>query len=241
MVTQPHHLSVTNIVVLRAGKLLLDGVSMDLPLRGTHVILGPNGAGKSTLLRALHGMERLKSGSIVWPDGPEGAMQAAYQRAYVFQTPIVLRRTVLGNLMYPLLLKRLQKKEAEDKARELAGRFGLSTLLNARAERLSGGEKQVLALARALTVDPDVLFLDEPTTNLDGQTTRLIEATVHAFSQSGRTVFLATHDLGQARRLAGHIYFLHRGHLLEEAPAKLFFEGPQTEAARNYLAGDIVE
>lgn len=241
MVTQPVHLIVKNIVVRRAGKTLINGVSLDMPLLGTHVVLGPNGAGKSTFLRALHGMERLNSGSIVWPDGVDGLNKNAHQRGYVFQTPIVLRRSVLGNLMYPLLLKRAPKTEAENKARELAERFGLSALLTARAERLSGGEKQVLALARALTVDPDILFLDEPTTNLDGQTTRLIEATVREFSQSGRTVFLATHDLGQARRLADHITFLHRGRLLEKAPAQVFFDGPKTEAARNYLAGDIVE
>jgi len=234
----PGTLEIKGASVRRVGRVIIDGINARVALTGTHVILGPNGAGKSTLLRALHGMERLNAGSIEWPRNPN---DAPLQRAYVFQTPIVLRRTVLGNLVYPLNLKKVAKQEAETKAHTLAERFGLTPHLDTRAERLSGGEKQVLALARALAVQPDILILDEPTTNLDGPTTRLIEETVTTLSRSGTTIFLATHDLGQARRLADHILFLNRGQLVEASRAKPFFDNPQTLAARSYLRGDIVE
>jgi tungstate transport system ATP-binding protein len=108
------------------------------------------------------------------------------------------------------------------------------------ARRLSGGEQQRLALARALARDPAVLFLDEPTASLDPAATKAIEDIVRSVAARGVKVVMSTHDLGQAKRLAGDIALLHRGHLIEHAPAPDFFAGPRTEEARKFIAGELL-
>jgi tungstate transport system ATP-binding protein len=105
---------------------------------------------------------------------------------------------------------------------------------------LSGGEQQRLALARALARNPTVLLLDEPTANLDPAATKAIENIVQEVSASGVKVVMATHDLGEARRLAGDIVFLHRGSVIERGPADAFFAAPATDDARRFLAGDLL-
>ncbi|MBX6425396.1 MAG: amino acid ABC transporter ATP-binding protein, partial [Variibacter sp.] len=109
------------------------------------------------------------------------------------------------------------------------------------ARRLSGGEQQRLALARALARDPELLFLDEPTNNLDPAATKSVEALIRAAARSGVKIVMATHDLGQARRLAGEVLFLAGGRLVEQGPADRFFAAPKTPEAAAFLRGDIVE
>jgi tungstate transport system ATP-binding protein len=108
------------------------------------------------------------------------------------------------------------------------------------ARRLSGGEQQRLALARALAREPDVLFLDEPTASLDPAATKTIEDTVLTVTQRGVKVVMATHDLGEARRLAAHVLLLHRGTIVESAPAGRFFAEPSTEEGKRFLAGELL-
>ena len=108
------------------------------------------------------------------------------------------------------------------------------------ARRLSGGEQQRLALARALARDPEILFLDEPTASLDPAATKAVEDIVRAVAASGVKIVMATHDIGQARRLAGDIVFLARGRLVENAPAHRFFASPATNEAAAFLRGDLV-
>jgi len=108
------------------------------------------------------------------------------------------------------------------------------------ARRLSGGEQQRLALARALARDPSVLFLDEPTASLDPASTKAIEDMIRAVSRRGIKVVMSTHDLGEARRLAGEVVLLHRGRLVEAAAASRFFDAPQTLEARTFVAGELL-
>ena len=108
------------------------------------------------------------------------------------------------------------------------------------ARRLSGGEQQRLALARALARDPAVLFLDEPTASLDPTATKAVEDIIRAVSERNIKVVMATHDLGEARRLAGDIVMLHRGRIVETAAAAAFFDTPQTAEARTFLAGELL-
>lgn len=238
MVNSIFPLTVADLVVRKSGRALLDGISLSLDTKGFTSVVGPNGAGKSTLLKALHGMERLAAGSITWTVPQKSAQ---LRQAFVFQTPTLMRRTVLENVAYPLLLIGTAKAEAKAKAGEWLERVHLEGAKDQRAADLSGGERQKMAIARALIRAPELLFLDEPCANLDGRATREIEELLQSTSASGTRVIMATHDFGQARRLASDVLFLHRGRLLEHTAADQFFEAPQTPQARAFLNGDIVE
>ena len=160
-----------DVSVRRKRKTLLGPVNYTLDGAGLTAVIGPNGSGKTTLLRVMHGIERLSGGNANWAvSQPE----ARRRQAYVFQTPILLRRTVAGNLQYPLQL--VKAADIENRVADWAARAGLVDKLDLPANRLSGGERQKLALARALITQPDVLFLDEPCANLDGHATHEIEA-----------------------------------------------------------------
>lgn len=231
-------LTLTGVTVKRRGKLLLGPIDLTLKAAGITMILGPNGAGKTKLLRAMHGLERIASGDLAWQLPPA---EAASRQSFVFQSPIMLRRTVAENLIYPLRLKAMPRAAARAKARDWATRVGLGGALNRAAPDLSGGERQKLALARALISEPDVLFLDEPCANLDGRATREIEAILQEARRNGTRIIMATHDLGQARRLADDVVVLMHGKVIEQGAAAAFFDAPQTPQARALLNGDIVE
>lgn len=224
--------------VLRRQKRILGPVSLDLAPEGVTIVLGPNGSGKTTLLKVMHGVERLSAGDMTWSVPEDTAQQA---QAYVFQTPVMLRRTVAQNLAYPLSLQRVPRAEIDARVSCWAQRIGLSDALERPAPRLSGGEKQKLALGRALIREPQVLFLDEPCANLDGRATREIEGLLQDAHARGTRIIMATHDLGQARRLASDVLFLLGGQIHEHAPASEFFNRPATAEARAFLKGDIVE
>lgn len=227
-----------DLTVRKGGRKILQGISLTLPAKGVTIVLGPNGAGKSTLLKTLHGMERLISGHIDWSQ-PKHAAQD--RQAFVFQTPTLMRRTVLDNVAYPLTLKGMAKSKAREVAAEWLEKVHLTKALHQRAGDLSGGERQKMALVRALIRGPELLFLDEPCANLDGRATREIEEMLQVTNASGTRLIMATHDLGQAKRLATDVCFLHQGHLLEHTPAETFFNAPKSPQAQAFLNGDIVE
>lgn len=222
----------------RRGKTLVGPIDLDLGGAGATVVMGPNGSGKTSLLRLLHGAARLTKGQIMWSCDEDIARS---QQAFVFQRPVMLRRTVEENLTYPLRMRGVPRAEAKTTALEWAERVGLDGLLNRAAPNLSGGEQQKLALARAMITGPRLLFLDEPTAALDGRATREVEAVLRAARAAGMQLILSTHDLGQARRLADEVVFLLHGQVQEHAPARAFFDAPQTLQARAFLRGDIVE
>jgi tungstate transport system ATP-binding protein len=218
-------------VSLRAGDVaIVRELSLTLAAGAPTVLLGPNGSGKSTLLRLAMGLVAPTGGRIGW-----GGRHAPGERlAMVFQRPVMLRRTAAANVAYAL--------PARDDTRvaELLAQVGLGTLADRPARRLSGGEQQRLALARALARDPEILFLDEPTASLDPAATKAVEDIVRAVAASGVKIVMATHDIGQARRLAGDIAFLVRGRLAERADAASFFNAPATREAGAFLRGDLV-
>ncbi|MGB0902292.1 ATP-binding cassette domain-containing protein [Halocynthiibacter sp.] len=238
MVTPILPLRLDGAFVKRRGKVLAGPVDLCLQGGGLTILMGPNGAGKTTLLRMMHGIERLSGGSVTWAADEETARAA---QSFVFQTPVIMRRSVLDNLVYPLRLTGVEKTKARQKARDACAMIGLSAQENQRATRLSGGEKQKLALARALIRDPQVLFLDEPCANLDGASTREIETLLQAAIGRGTRIIMSTHSIGQARRLARDVLFVHRGALVEHSPADVFFTSAQTPEARAFLDGDILE
>ncbi len=234
----PLSVSLRNVSVKRRGKTILGPIDMDLGEAGFTVVLGPNGAGKTTLLKVLHGVERVSGGTVQWSRPADQAQQA---QAYVFQRPIMLRRSVRNNLAYPLQLLGTPKVPIAQQVAIWAGRVGLADVLDQPAPRLSGGEKQKLALARALIRQPSVLFLDEPCANLDGRSTREIEAVLRAAHHSGTRIIMTTHDLGQARRLGSDVVFLLNGGLHEQGAAAQVFDAPAKAETRAFLDGDIVD
>jgi tungstate transport system ATP-binding protein len=152
----------------------------------------------------------------------------------------MLRRSTGDNLHYALAAAGVPRGQRASRAAELLALVGLEGIEQRPARRLSGGEQQRLALARALARDPEVLFLDEPTASLDPAATKAIEDIVRAVSAHGVKVVMATHDLGEAKRLAGEIVLLHRGRLIESGPASEFFENPRTQEARKFIAGELL-
>lgn len=220
------------------GTTLLEEIHLQLEAGSRTVVLGPNGAGKSLLLRICHGLLRPTRGQVSWCG--EAPASASRLQAFVFQRPVLLRRSALANVEYGLAVQGVRGAERRERAMAALQRTGLGEIAKRPARVLSGGEQQRLALARAWALEPRVLFLDEPTASLDPAAARTVEELVTAIHDGGTKVVMTTHDLGQARRLAGDVIFMHRGRLLEHAPARRFFHKPQSEAAEAFLAGELL-
>lgn len=226
-------------VVYQVGRArLIDRLSFTLQAGPRTIILGPNGAGKSLTLRLCHGLIRPTAGRVIW--GGPGAAQAPRRQAMVFQRPVMLRRSAAANVDYALSLTGLDRRARRARLVEALEATGLKALARRPARVLSGGEQQRLALARAWALKPDVLFLDEPTASLDPAATRAVEEIVDAFHAYGAKIVMTTHDLGQARRLSDEVIFLHRGRLVERAPAEQFFSAPQSSEARAFIRGELL-
>jgi tungstate transport system ATP-binding protein len=220
------------------GRRIIDDVSAVIAAGPRTVILGPNGAGKSVLLRLCHGLLAPTSGWISWaaPDRTHGVRR----QAMVFQRPVMLRRSALANVAYGLKIAGVDAVERDARARAALERVGLTRLADRPARVLSGGEQQRLALARAWALNPEVLFLDEPTANLDPGATHEIEAAIQAIHAGGTKIVMVTHNLGQARRIADEILFLHNGRVAERGSAVRFFTAPDCPEAAAFLKGELL-
>jgi tungstate transport system ATP-binding protein len=152
----------------------------------------------------------------------------------------MLRRSAADNIRYGLEVAGVPRIDRDRRVAELLSLVGLSGLERRPARRLSGGEQQRLALARALARNPAVLFLDEPTASLDPAATKAIEDIVRNVSSGGVKVVMATHDLGEAKRLAGEIVLLHRGRVIEAGPAQQLLSNPMTDDASRFIAGELL-
>ena len=227
---------ISDLVFEAGGKRLIDGLNLQLAAGPRTIIMGPNGAGKSLLLRLLHGMISPTSGDIRWCGMPLSE-DIRKRQAMVFQSPVLLRRSVAANVDFVL---KLRGKDSATRRLEILDHVGLSGHADQAARLLSGGEQQRLALARALALDPEVLFLDEPTVSLDPASVQMIEDIIQAAHRRGTKIIFVTHDIGQAKRLGDEIVFVHRGRVLEQTPASRFFDAPDSEQARDYLAGRII-
>jgi len=225
------------VAVVAGAVTILDNISLTLASGPPTVLIGPNGSGKTTLLRAAMGLIPATRGRITW-GGHERSPPD--RRAILFQRPVMLRRRAAGNVRYALAAAGVPRAERARRTAELLADVGLDGLERRPARRLSGGEQQRLALARALARNPAVLFLDEPTASLDPAATKAIEDIVRAIGARGVKVVMSTHDLGQAKRLAGDIVLLHRGRLIESAPAAEFFTAQRSDEARKFIAGELL-
>jgi len=231
----PLHLDA--VVFEARGHRIIQGVWATIDSGPRTVILGPNGAGKSVLLRLCHGLLQPTAGKITWnstelPGAPR-------RQTMVFQRPVLLRRSALGNVTYALGLSGVERGEREARAMDALRSVGLEARANHPARVLSGGEQQRLALARAWALRPEILFLDEPTASLDPGATHEIENIILALHAEGTKIVMVTHNLGQARRLADEILFLHDGRLVERAPADQLLRHPASAEAARFLEGEL--
>jgi tungstate transport system ATP-binding protein len=218
------------------GRAIIDRMSLTVEAGSRTIILGSNGAGKSVLMRLCHGLLEPTSGRIIW-NRPELPGERRRQ-AMVFQRQVMLRRSALGNITYALKLAGVPSAERKSQACAALERVGLAHLSKRSARVLSGGEQQRLALARAWALQPEVLFLDEPTASLDPGAAAEVEHIIEAIHAAGTKIVMSTHNLGQARRVGDEVVFLYKGQLKEHTSIDQFFTTPSSAEAEAFIKGE---
>ena len=222
-------------VDLRYGQVhALEGVNLRISAGERVAVIGANGSGKSTLLRVLHGLLRPSAGNVVHERGMRQAM--------VFQRPFALRASALSNVALALWLRGTGWRRAKEEALLALGRVGLGGVALRNARTLSGGQLQRLALARAWSLKPHVLLLDEPTASLDPHAKREVESLMSDFAAAGMTLVFASHNLGQVKRLATRVIYMEQGRVLADLPVQAFFGGPLGETSREaelFVRGEL--
>jgi tungstate transport system ATP-binding protein len=223
-------------VDLRFGRVTaLSQVDLKVMAGQRIALIGANGSGKSTLLRVLHGLLRPSAGSVL--------RDSAMRQAMVFQRPWMLRASVWSNVALSQWIRGCGWREAKARALPALARVGLAELAFRNASTLSGGQQQRLALARAWSLQPNVLLLDEPTSSLDPHAKREVEALMEEFARDGMTLVFASHNLGQVKRLATRVIYLEQGRVLADLPVQEFFNGPllarTSREADLFLKGEL--
>ena len=231
-------LTLENVSFAASGRDIIHSISCEITAGTRTVILGPNGSGKSVLMRLCHGLLTPTTGRVIW-HRPDNVPSRTRDQAMVFQRPVLLRRSAIANVRYALELAGNSSSVCRQRAHAMLEAVGMVHLAQHPARVLSGGEQQRLALARAWALKPQVLFLDEPTANLDPNAARNIEAIIAAIHAGGTKIIMTTHSLGQARRIADEILFLSDGRLVERAEVNAFFKQPLSPEAIEYLRGEL--
>ncbi len=228
-----------NIQIQRGHRTVLDVPNISVGHAACTALVGPNGAGKSLLIKTLSGLLTPDRGKVVW--GAASPQESnRFRVGVLLQRPVLLQRSALSNVVYALRAAGLSRKEANQQARESLESAGLSELVDVSADHLSGGEQQRLALARALAVKPDMLFLDEATANVDPASTLAIERQLVKAIDAGLGVVFISHDMGQVNRLAQEVVLLHQGKVVEQCDRTHFFEHTNNPVSRRWLAGEIL-
>jgi len=232
------------------GHTVLTDVTEEFEEGAVNVIMGTNGAGKTTLLRMVNLLDKPHKGDIFFDNrqvsGLSSSQKTQLRRrmGFVFQNPLVLEGSVLHNLTYGLKARKRNWEERDIDA--MLVKVGLENKRDQEAKKLSGGEKQRLQLARVMLLDPEVLLLDEPTSNLDPLSTRNIEMLITEISKKGKTVILSTHNLVQARMLGKKFFFMKEGRVVHQGSGTDMFHQPvsldiaEFASAENIIYGKIV-
>jgi tungstate transport system ATP-binding protein len=233
-----------NLKKVYENRCVLSVESLDIFTGEIFAIVGPSGAGKSTILRMMNFLEPPSEGRITYHMQDFSATQTMpitlrRKVTTVFQTSLLLNRSVWANIQFGLKLRKSQ--DSNQKIEDVLQRVGLNELSQRRARTLSGGEAQRVALARAMVIQPEVLLLDEPTTNLDPYNVSLIEDTVRELNnEKGTTIVVVTHNIFQAQRLAQRVGFLLNGELIEVAGVEEFFQDPKDSRTEAFIRGEMV-
>jgi tungstate transport system ATP-binding protein len=225
----------SNICFTPGGRTVLTGVDLNIDAEGITVIIGPNGSGKTVLLRVIAGLQAHDGGAIRW--NGNGSPPAGI--AMVFQQPVLLRSSVFHNAGLGLKPLGLSRAEAQRRTMQTLERVGLAHRAKDSARLLSGGERQRLALARAWTMRPQLLLLDEPTAALDPSATDAVEHIVREIRTDGTRIIMTTHNLGEAMRISDDIVFLAGGRVVEHTPTTRFFARPQSTEAKLFIQGEL--
>lgn len=238
------HVAISKIKKSFGERTVLDGVSCAFPAGGISAVIGPNGSGKTTLLRIVAGLTAQDGGKVTYMDGdgevPPG-LPLMRRMTYVAQSPLLFTTSLYNNIAYGLRQRGIPVGEVHSRVDEALDAGGLKRLAHSRAKTLSGGEAQRAAIARAYALRPEMVLLDEPALNLDPEGGAWMERLVAKMrDEQGATVVLVTHNMFQARRLADRVFFLYEGRLIESGPKDAFFQSPENDLTRKFLAGEVV-
>lgn len=227
-----------NLQRVYEGKKVLDLKEGSIKGGSRTGIIGPNGAGKSTLVNLIAGLDQATAGKIYY----RGELKFPEKEiTLVFQTPWLISSTVEKNIAYPLKLRGWETSDIEARVTELCEELNLTEFRRKKSWKLSGGETQKVALARALSFHPALLLLDEPTANIDPATTGEIEKMLIKINRNeNTTIVLITHNLAQARRVCDRCIFLEKGRLIEEGRAEEMLSSPKEERTRKFVAGELL-
>jgi tungstate transport system ATP-binding protein len=217
----------------------LNSVSLEMEGGKIIVLLGVNGAGKTTLMRILAGLENQDSGQILFNNQNIDSKALRQVSTLVFQKTAMFAMNVYDNLAYGLRIRKVPKEEISHRVCDSLDTVRLSDFEKRRAKKLSGGEQQRIALARAFLLDSNLLLLDEPTSNLDPNSATIIEKAIVNKKSSHRIIVMATHNLNQARRMGDEIVHIHNGEIVEVAQTEDFFEQPKSEITRKFINGEL--
>ena len=222
---------------------VLTGITTDIKRGEVVVIIGPSGSGKSTFLRSLNLLETPTGGTVLFEGinitDPKTDIDLHRQKmGMVFQHfNLFPHKTILENItLAPVVLKKMTKDEAVQKAEELLGRVGLLDKKDTYPEQLSGGQKQRIAIVRALAMDPDVMLFDEPTSALDPEMVGEVLELMKQLAHDGMTMVVVTHEMGFAREVGTRVVFMDEGQIKEQAAPDEFFQNPKDERLKEFLS-----
>lgn len=234
-------LEVKNIFKSFDGKEILKGISLKVDKGEKVIIIGPSGSGKSTFLRSLNLLETIDDGEIIFKDDKINSKtnvdQYRQNIGMVFQSFNLFNNlTVKENIMLaPVTLKRKTIEEAEKEANTLLKKINLKDKANKYPNQLSGGEKQRVAIVRALAMNPKIMLFDEPTSALDPEMVSEVLNLMKDLAESGMTMIIVTHEMGFAKEIGSKIVFMDEGKILEEGSSKEIFENPKSSRLKKFL------
>ena len=223
------------------GKEILKGINLKVSKGEKVIIIGPSGSGKSTFLRTLNLLENVDKGEIIF-DGKVVDKKVNIDKyreniGMVFQSfNLFNNMTVKENIMLaPVTLKLKSKEEAEREAKKLLKKINLSSKENKYPNQLSGGEKQRVAIVRALAMNPKIMLFDEPTSALDPEMVEEVLNLMKDLAASGMTMIIVTHEMGFAKEIGSKIVFMDEGKIIEQGTSKEIFENPKSIRLKKFL------
>jgi tungstate transport system ATP-binding protein len=224
-------------------RVVVDVARCEIPGGAITGIIGPNGSGKTTLMNIIAGLDTPLSGKVLYEleDGSFSANIPAQAVTMLFQTPYLLHTTVEKNIAYPLHLRNVKREVIKRRVNNLMDELDLTPFARSRAWQLSGGETQKVALARAIALKPQLLLLDEPTSNIDNTSVAVIEKTLNKErSKHHMTSIIISHNLAQIRRLCDRVLFMHEGRIVEQGSAEQVLMHPSDPRTRAFVAGELL-